>query len=417
MLKLLALAPPHRLDFTPRALVDAVGSLLTRREAPARKRLEDAWGGPAFLSVRSGLCALLASSGWEKGSEVLVSALTIGDIPKLVEAHGFIPVAVDVDPATLEPSLQDIVRKTNARTKAVIVAHLFGARIAPDTLKAIARFAHVHCMLVLEDCAQAYVGLAWRGDEEADVSMFSFGTLKTGTALGGALFTVRDDELRARLAAVEKGWPRQPTRAFAEKIAKGALFLVAQNARVYGLIAALLALMGSSINVVLRKATRGFPAANVNELLLKLRKRPCAAQLAFLRSRLRSFDAERLAARARAGEARLASSAQVAGGAASSRTHWLFAVRTKEPARLRERLSRAHVDASGASNVTAVGRPVDAPRAHALVNEIVFVPVYPELDARMANALHETLSFAASRPQGTVDLTSNLDVTLAAAAE
>lgn len=416
MLKLPALAPPHRLDFTPRALVDAVGALLTRREAHARERLEAEWGGPAFLSVRSGLCALLASSGWERGSEVLVSALTIGDIPKLIEAHGFVPVAVDVDPATLEPSLPDLVRKTSTRTKAVIVAHLFGARIAPHALKAIARFAHVHGMVVLEDCAQAYVGPSWRGDDEADVSMFSFGTLKTGTALGGALFTVRDPELRARLAAVERAWPRQPTRAFAEKIAKAAFFLVAQNARVYGLIAALLALMGSSINVALRKATRGFPAADVDELLVKLRKRPCAAQLAFLRSRLLSFDDERLSARARAGEARLARSrAEVAGGAASSRTHWLFAVRTKEPARLRERLAQAHIDASGASNVTAVGRPLDAPRAHALVNEIVFVPVYPELDARTARALRETLSVAFPRPHRSADLVSDVDVTLAAA--
>jgi perosamine synthetase len=384
------LAPPHRLDLTARALGGALVSLLTRRERAARKALEDTWGGPAFLSVRSGLCALFASSGWAKGSEVLVSALTISDIPKIIEAHGFVPVAVDVDPRTLQPSLDDIARKTNLRTKAILVAHLFGARIDASQVRAIARFAHVHGMLLLEDCAQAYVGPAWRGDPEADVSMFSFGTLKTGTALGGALFTVRDDALRARLAAVEKGWPRQRTRAFAEKVLKAALFLVAQHPRVYGLIAALLAASGSSIGEALRKATRGFPANDTNELLGKLRQRPCPAQLAFLQRRLATFDVARLDARSAVADAlvhRWRHDDRVAGGAAQLRTHWIFGVRSRDPARLREALVAHGIDASGASNITAVGHAREAPQARALVDELVFVPVYPELDAQLLRDL------------------------------
>ncbi len=387
---LTTLAPPHRLDLTVAALIDALASLLTRRERAARKALEDEWGGPAFLSVRSGLCALFSSSGWPKGSEVLVSALTISDIPKIIEAHGFVPVAVDVDPRTLQPSLEDIARKTNVRTKAVLLAHLFGARIDAAQMRAIARFAHVHGMLVLEDCAQAYVGPAWRGDPEADISMFSFGTLKTGTALGGALFTVHDDALRARLAAVEKGWPRQRTRAFAEKLLKAALFLVAQHPRVYGLIAAFLAATGSSIGEALRKATRGFPAKDTNELLTKLRQRPCPAQLAFLRQRLSTFNLARLDARSAVADALVArwrGDDRVAGGAAKLRTHWIFGVRSRDPARLREALNAHGIDASGASNITAVGDPREAPRARALVDELVFVPVYPELDARVLREL------------------------------
>lgn len=379
------LAPPHRLDLTPRALAGAVVSLFTRRERAARKALEDEWGGPAFLSVRSGLCALFASSGWPRGSEVLVSALTISDIPKIIEAHGFVPVAVDVDPSTLQPSLDDIARKTNVRTKAILLAHLFGARIDAAHMRSIARFAHVQGMLVLEDCAQAYVGPAWRGDPEADISMFSFGTLKTGTALGGALFTVHDDALRARLAAVERGWPRQETRAFATKVAKTALFLVAQHPRIYGLIAAVLTMMGSSIGEALRKATRGFPAKDSDELLAKLRLRPCAAQLAFLHKRLGTFDVARLDARSTVAESvvdRWRDDDRVAGGAAKLRTHWIFGVRSRHPERLREALIAHGIDASGASNITAIGDPRHAPRARALVRELVFVPVYPELDAR-----------------------------------
>lgn len=210
------LAPPHRIDLTAMALADVGACLLTRDEARARRALEEEWRGPAFLSVRSGLCALLEAkaSEWPRGSEILVSALTITDIPKLIAAHGYVPIAVDVDPDTLQPRQHELVKLTTERTKAIVVAHLFGAR---TELRAIARFARSKQLMLIEDCAQAYVGPGWRGAAESDVAMFSFGTLKTGTALGGALFTIKDDELRARMAAVESSWPRQGSSAFALK--------------------------------------------------------------------------------------------------------------------------------------------------------------------------------------------------------
>src|SRR5439155_23753162 len=127
----------------------------------------------------------------------------------------------------------------------------------------------------------------------------------TATALGGALFTVRSDALCARMVAVERTWPTQPRRAFAHKLAKTIAFLVAQHPLVYGAIAALLAWRGSSIGDVLRRATRGFPADSVDELLALLRQRPSAPLLTLLARRLAKFSVRRLEARAAAGEALL----------------------------------------------------------------------------------------------------------------
>jgi dTDP-4-amino-4,6-dideoxygalactose transaminase len=396
------LAPPHRLDFTGPDLVAAVGTLRARDEARARDVLERAWGGPAFLSVRSGLSALLQSVSWPRGSEVLVSALTISDMPKLIVAHGFVPVAVEVDAATLAPSLTDLRAKVTGKTRAILVAHLFGSRI---DLSPIAHLAREHELMLLEDCAQAFVGPSYRGHADSDVAMFSFGTLKTMTALGGALFTVNDPLLRRRMAEVEARWPKQTTSAFAKKIAKTAAFLLAQNASVYGFIAWAAALGGTSVGALLRKATRGFPARTIDELLAKLHLRPCASLLALLELRLRSFDGARLRERALAGE-RLAARWQrggvVIGGAAGLRTHWIFAVRTKNVEALRRALWRAGIDASAASNIAAVG----GKSSQRLVNELVFVPAYPELATAAVHRLIHAIDCVAQP----IDAPMSLDV-------
>jgi hypothetical protein len=143
-------------------------------------------------------------------------------------------------------------------------------------------------------------------------------------------------------------------------------------------LAALVSLAGSSIGSLVRKATRGFPADDVDELLGKLRLRPCGPLLRFMRQRLASFDDARLARRTAAGEGLVAhwrGHGVVVGGSALHRTHWLFAVRAREPARLRASLAAVGVDASGASNLPAVGGAA----ATALVDEMeLLVDLMPQ---------------------------------------
>ncbi len=65
-------------------------------------------------------------------------------------------------------------------------------------LDEVARFARDHGPLLVEDCAQAFRGPESMGDPAADVSMYSFGTLKTSTALGGAVLRVSDGAVLGR---------------------------------------------------------------------------------------------------------------------------------------------------------------------------------------------------------------------------
>jgi len=155
------------------------------RERRPQQSAEQTWPGSddviACLSARSGLDLMLGQLGLPAGSEVLVSAVTIEDMVTILRHHGLVAVPMDVKPTDMSPSFKDINRAITSRTKAMLIAHLFGTRLP---LQPFAEKAQEHGLLLWEDCAQAFDG-RYAGHPEADAVMFSFGPIKTATALGG----------------------------------------------------------------------------------------------------------------------------------------------------------------------------------------------------------------------------------------
>src|SRR5260221_7617989 len=80
-----------------------------RRECLAR-RVESLWSAAddtlATLSVRTGFDLLLAALELPPGSEIVVSAVTIRDMTRIIERHGLLPVAVELDTSTMAPDLE-----------------------------------------------------------------------------------------------------------------------------------------------------------------------------------------------------------------------------------------------------------------------------------------------------------------------
>ncbi|MGW8257766.1 MAG: aminotransferase class V-fold PLP-dependent enzyme, partial [Thermoguttaceae bacterium] len=169
------------------------------------------------LSVRSGFDLLLGALQMPRGSEVLVSAITIPDMLQIMQHHGLVPIPVDLDPQQMAPTMDDWQRAITPTTKAVLIAHLFGARV--DT-EAIIKLAHQHGLLVIEDCAQAFAGCGYQGHSEVDASMFSFGVIKSNTALGGAVLRIRDSQLLARMRAQQATYPIQNRRLYGKTLVK-----------------------------------------------------------------------------------------------------------------------------------------------------------------------------------------------------
>src|SRR6476659_2205363 len=136
------------------------------------------------LSVRSGLDLLLTALELPTGSEVIVSAVTIPDMVRIVEHQRLVPVPVDVDGRTLQPVFEDLERSITPRTRAILVAHLFGTHI---DMGPIIELAKQHELLVIEDCTQAFVGNSYAGHPASDCALFSFGPIKRRRRLAGPL--------------------------------------------------------------------------------------------------------------------------------------------------------------------------------------------------------------------------------------
>src|SRR5262245_27861511 len=214
-----------RIDIGWRDLLAAAGyALFPGSRATARQSAEQAWPGSddviACLSVRSGLDLMLGQLGLPAGSEVLVSAVTIEDMLTILRRHGLVAVPIDVNPADMSPGIKDIDRAITPRTKAMLIAHLFGARLP---LQPFAEKAQEHGLLLWEDCAQVFDG-RYAGHPEADAVMFSFGPIKTATALGGGLLRVRDRELHRRMRSDKESRPLSNSRSL---VARGGRYVVA----------------------------------------------------------------------------------------------------------------------------------------------------------------------------------------------
>jgi hypothetical protein len=212
--------PRKRLDISLTDLGSLLVSCLGRSEgsrAGLEHDLAQVWGtadGPRHtllcLSVRSAWDLLLTTLRLEEGAEVVMGGVTIPDMVRLTRCHGLVPVPVDLDPATLSfSSLQALRDAITPRTRLLVVTHLFGA---VTDLAPLAALASEKGLLLVEDCAQAFSAAHFRGHAQADVSLFSFGTIKTSTALAGAVVRFRDATLCARVRRLETTLPLQPTR-------------------------------------------------------------------------------------------------------------------------------------------------------------------------------------------------------------
>src|SRR5579859_1049324 len=387
----------HRLDIEPSDLATGLAAMTASDPKRAASELEHLWSprgqALATYSVRSGFHLLLTALRLPPGSEVMFSAVTHPDMPRLALHHGLVPVPVDLDRGTLAPRPDALTRALTPRTRILVVAHLFGGLVDLDLAWEMCESRGV---LLVEDCAQAFRGPLDTGNPLADVSMFSFGMLKTATALGGALFTVRNASLLQRMREIQAAWPPQRRSSHLKRLLQASAFIGLTRPAPYALLARA---AGEDFDHRVNSAVRAFPATGTGDLLSRLEQRPGAPLVRLLEHRLQSFDYARLDSRALTGErlaAMLPPGMQI-GGRAIDHTHWLFPVSAPDPARLIDAVRAAGFDAARkASSVSAIPAPAGRPDlepvlAREAMSRLVFLPAYPELPSgsleRIANAV------------------------------
>lgn len=373
------------------------------------------------LSIRSGFDLLLQVMNWPAGSEVIMSGLTIPDMPRIVRNHQLRPVGADIELDSLAPPVDALRALITPRTKAIVVAHLFGGRV---DLEPICRLAREHNLMVIEDCAQAYVGNDYQGHSSADISMFSFGPIKTNTAVGGAVFAVRNQSLLQLLQQAHDRWPVNGRWSFAKRIFKYAFVRLISTWLVAGTIARVARWFGSDHDQLATRLARGFPGPRFFE---KIRQQPSIPLVRLLAKKLQTFDPQTIEIRRRRGieaaEA-LRGRVDVLGSQMIDPTYWVFPILVTNREPLVQELWRRGFDGTTRSSLVPVNRIIDdsggyiaettgtaaeLPHSHFILRNLVFLPFDTSIPAAQIQKMVQlVLQRSPSRPERPVTKTNSL---------
>lgn len=206
------------LDAAVARVVHSQGFVLGPEVEAFESAMADYLGVPHAVGVASGTDALLLplnAMELEPGDEVVVPAFTFFATAGAVWNAGLRPVFCDVDPGTFNVSAETLDAVWTSRTRAVIPVHLFG-QMAP--MAEILSLAESRGATVLEDAAQAIGarqttggdGEGRRSGAWAPVSAFSFFPTKNLGGFGdGGLVAGLDADLADRVRKLRVHGGRQ----------------------------------------------------------------------------------------------------------------------------------------------------------------------------------------------------------------
>ena len=303
------------------------------------------------LSVRTGFYLVLEALNLEPGDEILVADINIPDMFAIIAAYHLKVVPLTVDKNTLGISAGQIEAAVTPKTKLLLITHLFGAIMDTELLLNIAK---LHNLIVIEDCAQAYDGI-YKGDLKSDVVLFSFGLIKTNTALTGAILCIRNKQLLAAVKILNNRLPVQKGDRYFKKVINATLINMLTARWPFTIADWLCNLFGKDFDALITGFTRGFPGA---EVMKKIKYRPCYANLCMLQHKLRHFDQSRIYKRKELATRLLQDldPQNIIGNANLRHTHWVIPIIATNPSLLIDKLRDKGFDAtSKASSLIKIG--------------------------------------------------------------
>jgi len=299
------------------------------------------------VGVGSGTDALtltLRALGIAAADAVALPAFTFAATAEAVCHVGAQPVLVDIEPQsfTLDPEgLRRAIRKHRGSLRAVIPVHVYGQPAAMDEIAAVAAEAG---LAIIEDAAQAH-GARYRGRRVGGLGIagcFSFYPTKNLGALGDAgAVTTNDNDLADRIALLRD---HGQNRKYIHDI-------VGFNSRLDALQAA-----------ALRVKMRYLDTWNARRRVLAARYRAQLAEIHTVQVAAPATDCEHV--------------------------YHLFVVRCRERNALREHLQARGIVSSVHYPLPLHFQPAfahlgyrqgDLPIAEAAANEVLALPLYPEL--------------------------------------
>jgi dTDP-4-amino-4,6-dideoxygalactose transaminase len=165
-------------------------------------------GAEIGVAVNTGTSALhlaLLAAGVGRGDEVITVPFTFVATVSAIDYTGATPVFVDIDPVTYTMDVTQLEAAITDKTKAIIPVSLYGQSADMGPLLEIAKR---HGLVVIEDACQAH-GAEYHGKRSgslADMTCFSFYPGKNLGAYGEGGMVVTDDPDYARTIRMLRDW-------------------------------------------------------------------------------------------------------------------------------------------------------------------------------------------------------------------
>src|SRR6266478_6538332 len=395
----LRMYPRKQLDVRWRDLACAAFHCVFRRRIRAKEAEVEGMFAPGYpvlsaFTVRTGFDLLLGALEFPGGSEILMTALTIPEMVNIAKHHGLVPIPLDIEGGTMAPEISTIESAITERTRAIVVAHLFGTRVP---MGPVIELAKKHGILVIEDCAQAFTGPDYTGHPETDMAMFSFGSIKTMTALGGALLRVKDADLLRKMRILQRIHPAQTRKQFAGIVLTHVMLKLFTLPLLFGMFYRGCKLFGADFETVIAKV-RGL---DEEDWLKEIQWQCSYPLLALLAHRLRTFNAGRLKQRVSAAEEfakTLPWKISYPGDHAEFHSFWVFPILVEARERFMAELHRRGFDGTASGSALAVIEPPavrenrEPEKTRELYRKLLYLPVYPKVPARERKRLSKEIA-------------------------
>ena len=205
---MISIAKPYVGEDEKRAVCEVIDSGMIACGAVVEKfenRFAGYIGAEYGIATTSGTTALevaLRSLGIGPGDKVLTTPFSFIASTNAIIYTGATPVLADIAPDTFNISVAEIEKKLaeHPDVKALLLVHLFGQACDMDPIMELVK---KHCLLLIEDCAQAH-GAQYKGRKVGtfgDAAAFSFYPTKNMTTGEGGIVLTSHKEVadKARL--------------------------------------------------------------------------------------------------------------------------------------------------------------------------------------------------------------------------
>ena len=221
--------------------------------------------------------------------------------------------------------------------------------------------------------------------------MFSFGSIKSITALGCAIGFTANDELYSIIKKRFSKYERVANSRFRSKVLKYLLLKILSNPFIYGIFISICKVLNIDYDKAIISTIRNFPS---NELLKSIRMYPPNSQLKYLLYRLINVDDDHFSKRIKVGDYVSSGLKNTNVHGVNNKTHsyWLFPIRTDRREALVKELRESGFDATFTSTQLipikpSIGDQVAPVNCDEYMSETIYLPVYDSLPKKKRDQL------------------------------